>query len=432
MSFDVRYLLDLSDLELKRLIEQLSDKEIEACISMCDERIRTAEGSLRSGSLQGNQIQLRNHVISKCKSIITMFQSASFNRGQNRRASRTSSMNEYGTQELLRVRNNLAKYKGCFTGVDSWSIIGLCTNGSVVVMPPCKETHKFEMATIATWRNIVAVAGSYNGIYVGVKASGEVVACSEFYSETYAQNSGYYGRSNILAVDNWKDVISVDVSYNNIVGLKSDGTVLLSKNEAKDCKEKSDIDVSEWSDIVSIAAASGIVVGLRKDGTVVGAFAHGKPDSSFEFSRWRNIVAIATTWPCTLGLTADGTVVAIGSHINESRGTELWRDIVAIEIKNGYSVGLRADGIVVLAAVPVGELWENREKQVEQWRDIVAIASAGSAIAGLMADGTVVYTNGELTNIRNIGPASLQEMTALEQKDQQKRKKAFAHFATKN
>ncbi len=54
--------------------------------------------------------------------------------------------------------------------------------------------------------------------------------------------------------------MAVSTSDKHIVGLKSDGTVVVTRGE---------INVDSWTDIVAVCAGAGDVVGVKSDGTVV-------------------------------------------------------------------------------------------------------------------------------------------------------------------
>ena len=174
--------------------------------------------------------------------------------------------------------------------------------------------------------------------------------------------------------------MSIDVGYDHIVGLKSDGTVVaVGDNECGQCN------VSDWTDIVAISAGNAYTVGLKSDGTVVavGSNYYGQCD----VSDWTDIVSISAGERHTVGLKFDGTVVAVGNSYNYY-GCSDWNDIVAISAGGCHTVGLKSDGTVVAAG-------DNKCGQcdVSDWTDIVAISAGGNFkpyTVGLKADGTVV------------------------------------------
>jgi alpha-tubulin suppressor-like RCC1 family protein len=83
--------------------------------------------------------------------------------------------------------------------------------------------------------------------------------------------------------------------------------------------------VDGWRDIVAIAAGSLHTVGLKADGTVVAT-----GDNAFgqcEVGDWRGIVAVAAGCAHTVGLKADGTVVATGDNAHGQCEVGGWSDI---------------------------------------------------------------------------------------------------------
>lgn len=58
--------------------------------------------------------------------------------------------------------------------------------------------------------------------------------------------------------------MAIAAGYPQIVGLRSDGTVVAAGEEWYD-----ECEVSDWTDIVAVAAGESHTVGLRSDGTVL-------------------------------------------------------------------------------------------------------------------------------------------------------------------
>lgn len=176
-------------------------------------------------------------------------------------------------------------------------------------------------------------------------------------------------------------------SCHSIIGLRTDGTVLVTGGKLFDI-----CNVSDWHDIVEIACACNHVVGLRADGTV--AAAGENHDGQCNVSSWNNVIAIACSDSHTVGLRADGTVVASGKNEDGQCNVSNWRDIIAIACGDWHTVGFRTDGTVV-AAGKKGSDWCN----VSNWHDIVAIACGGFWTAGFYADGTVISTKDSLSKV---------------------------------
>ncbi|MCL1883133.1 MAG: hypothetical protein FWF81_05185 [Defluviitaleaceae bacterium] len=425
MNYDIDSIIMLSDSDVDRLISGLDYNQLQQLIKLCNERGSLATGN-RGGSLNERQEQFREHIRYRCRTVGYKLEDARDNIVRNQRASRVASLDVISAQEINRVRESLAKYRNCISCDGHYGIMGLKTNGSVIIT----SSSKYASAATSTWRKIVAVASGPNRLYVGLKSNGEVVACSEFY-----ESSKIAKEKELLDIYDWKNVIAIDASSTNIVGLRSDGTVLATSNlhEYKEHGNYNPVDdVTEWRAIKSVVAGYCHLWGLKADGTVIGTSYRGINNTS-DAKYWRDIIAIASDGSEIVGLKPDGTVVAAGSGVGSKLPRKLdvnyWRDIVAIDMGSHFTVGLRADGSVMVS----GDFTKVRdgardEKKIEQWRNVVAIATTGSIIVALMADGTVDNTYGALTNNQNFGTVSQQQMLALEQKDNLSRKKGVCPF----
>jgi len=101
------------------------------------------------------------------------------------------------------------------------------------------------------------------------------------------------------------------------VGLKANGTVVATGWNAYHQSE-----VATWSDIVAVATGIYHSVGLKRDGTVVVTAVSRsihRPNSpptndhgQCDVAGWSGIVAVAAGPYHTVGLKADGSVVAVG------------------------------------------------------------------------------------------------------------------------
>lgn len=86
-------------------------------------------------------------------------------------------------------------------------------------------------------------------VYVGVMADGSVRAEPAFMAELLAD---------------WSSIVDVRLTSRYVLGLRSDGTVLLAG-----IGDQVDLDVSGWRDVVAIGAGNDWCVGLLSDGTLV-------------------------------------------------------------------------------------------------------------------------------------------------------------------
>ena len=188
--------------------------------------------------------------------------------------------------------------------------------------------------------------------------------------------------------DGWTDIVSISAHKHGAMGLKADGTVVVSKSNSFSGVDE----IASWTDIVAIyhyksGSYPDYTIGLRLDGTVVAA-----GDNTYgqcDIEDWTDIVKIYTSNRSTVGLKTDGTVVMAGSgYYYDSDDAEGWSDIVEIPVANVfYVIGLKADGAVVYSgSSPYFDL-----EDLEDWTDIVDIPAGNSEyVIGLKADGTVV------------------------------------------
>lgn len=210
-------------------------------------------------------------------------------------------------------------------------------------------------------------------------------------TDNKAISTGYNaeGQSN---VSEWEDIVSVSAKGCYTVGLKSDGTVVVSPDILN-------LDPSEWSDIVAVSAGERYFIGLKSNGTLV-SYGHDAGDGQRRVDGWENITAIATGWRHTVGLDKDRKVHITGygskSQLNQiSSDADNWVDIIAVAAGGGsntnpgkgHTVALRADGKVFA----VGDN-EYGQCEVSDWEDVIAIAAGDWHTVGLCKDGTVLST----------------------------------------
>ena len=224
------------------------------------------------------------------------------------------------------------------------------------------------------------------------------------------------------ACDQWTDIIAIDGST-ALIGLKADGTVVVSNNHW---------DLSDWTDIVDVCIGDDYVLGLKSDGTIVaeGEGEHGQTAAK----EWTDIIAITKEWYSVLGLRADGTVVTAGCELPSNwQASDMqyieygqcevsgWEDIVRVfSVDCGY-IGIKADGSYVTSGngepyhyVPgnasgfvevargisepaviqedgtLGCDWLPNGTNREDWHDLVALSSGLNYFVGTRSDGTVL------------------------------------------
>lgn len=193
--------------------------------------------------------------------------------------------------------------------------------------------------------------------------------------------------------------VTVDSLGAYTIGIKSDGTVIVSGDEQFGrCKQEN---VDDWCDIVSVAASENYAVGLKSNGTVVSTH-----DRYFDPDKWHNVVGIDAGLNHTVGVRDDGTVVVGGrqEYTEELFNVDNWSDIIAASAGTGHTVGLKSDGTVVAALINQdSESLDCGQCNVDDWTDIVAISAGNLHTVGLKSDGTVVATGIETYGMCDVG-----------------------------
>jgi len=153
---------------------------------------------------------------------------------------------------------------------------------------------------------------------------------------TVGSNSG--GR--LSTVNGWDNIVAVAMGNSNIIGLRSDGTVVeegLHNHRGRPRAHQGSVD--SWRDVVAVAT-----------------------------SGWHHIVAVATGRSYTIGLRSDGTIVSTGRNATQDLPEDVagWHDIVAISGGQNHAIGLRPDGTVVATRGGFTAVY----KTTVDWRDI--------------------------------------------------------------
>jgi hypothetical protein len=232
-------------------------------------------------------------------------------------------------------------------------------------------------------------AGNNHSVYV--QYDGSVVA--------YAHDERGEIAFNQNDINAWYDIVSVAAGGTMTIGLKRNGTVVLTGHLYGSPVDDGVLCDAEWSNIIAIAAGDMFVVGLRVDGTVV-SFGHDASDGQRDVEDWTNIIAIATGVRHTVGLRSDGYVNITGFRGEAqmeaiNRIVDINNPIHAISAGGGHdgfqgyghTVVLFYDGTVYAA----GDNFFS-QADVETWHGIVEIVAGAWHTVGLRYDGTVVTT----------------------------------------
>lgn len=187
----------------------------------------------------------------------------------------------------------------------------------------------------------------------------------------------------------WREIIptsSTDSLYNNSFFVLEDYTVRVIGSDYFN-----EIDVTDWTDIISVSSRGSSAIGLKSDGSVV----YSKDGSNAE--TWIDMVAVKLGGP-TLGIKADGTAAVLTNFQYMENVVNGFGEVLNIE--TGYNnqdwvMGLKPNGHVV---VHTDSSKDKNLKEAEKWEDVISIASnSWTLAAGLTSDGTILTTDDRLT-----------------------------------
>lgn len=192
-----------------------------------------------------------------------------------------------------------------------------------------------------------------------------------------------YSEAVLMEVDSWKDIVDIKRSYNGIMGLKSNGTVVFAGDD-----ERSKA-VAEWKNVKAIDMSYGCLYGLKSDGTVLSLNYEIEPNK--KVSGWKNIKQIKAT-RCDAGegflaLTKDGQILSAhegGEFTLEWSGKN--SDVVAIESSGWLHVGLKSDGTVICAGIDKNVVAE----EVDDWRNVKQLCPGDTRLLALTESGEVL------------------------------------------
>ena len=276
--------------------------------------------------------------------------------------------------KILSEMQNIARLNGASIAYGNAYHAAVKTDGTVV------NASAYDNK-VSEWRDIIAVSAGAEHL-VGLKSNGKVVVDQRSYYSDFGTD---YGQDQVY---DWTDIVAVSAGSYFTVGLNSNGTVVaVGSNSSGQC------DVSGWTDIVAISASGAHTVGLKSDGSVVavGDNEYGQCN----VSDWTDIVAVSAGNNHTVGLKADGTVVAVGYNDGGKCDVSEWKDIISISASLKRTVGLKADGTIIFTT----RYGDTTYNSLLKWTDIVGITSGLDNILGLKRDGTVTVKGGYISEI---------------------------------
>lgn len=231
---------------------------------------------------------------------------------------------------------------------------------------------------ISGWKDIADIAaGAYTEI-IAVKQDGTVLVTDLYNNET--------DDPDLEQITGWKDIKSIYYSRDfGYLGIKKDGTVIMTDPHEE---------VEEWKDIVKITTTTDYIVGLTSQGRVMvaGRGRYYEDSMGTKISDLEDIVDIAGGY----FLKKDGTVTVLADSRNIYPDVSSWSNVVQIAWTGKSLFGLKDDGTVIVANSEDINYTEYDEEELARLRDIVSISAADSSwlysgFVGVKRDGTVVF-----------------------------------------
>jgi alpha-tubulin suppressor-like RCC1 family protein len=192
----------------------------------------------------------------------------------------------------------------------SIGIFGLLTDGTIIAATDEDMTPKQEavMEEVAGWQDIIYISSSYDGL-VGVKSNGKIVIAS-FYDEEFLDEE-----------EAWESIQTADISSYLIAGLKDNGEVVwgLADTSYTIDERQRKVDLETLYGAKKIAVGVTFVAALMHDGTIkakqVRDFDRGE---TFDFlSEETGIADINCSGDYLYALKDDGSVVIGGKVLPE-------------------------------------------------------------------------------------------------------------------
>ncbi|MCC8104175.1 MAG: Hsp70 family protein [Clostridiales bacterium] len=213
---------------------------------------------------------------------------------------------------------NIVAMDSCADGWERMYYIGLHKDGTVSAC----GNNKYGQCDASWWENVKQISCNLKHV-AGLLKDGTVI--------TAGDNS--YGKCN---VNDWRNVVSIATGREWTFGLHENGTVLIAGSDKYGMRSE----VEKWTSVCKIEYQDyfGKLIGLKTDGTVYVAGQRAKDWGGM--LEWHDIISVSCgKYGMPLGLTSDGRVLSI----NNVSSVSSWRDVVAVYAGKRYSVGIKRD-----------------------------------------------------------------------------------------
>ncbi|MBQ8797575.1 MAG: TIR domain-containing protein [Oscillospiraceae bacterium] len=187
------------------------------------------------------------------------------------------------------IKSTLGEWKNVIDiAAGNDNVIALCMDGTVVTTAGS--------GSVSDCGNLIdVVAGGGDDYFGGIRADGTVWTHGTVYDVTQE-------------IAEWTDIIDFDIGGYQVVGLKSDGTVLVSCSYESDNQSKAE----SWTGMVEVACGYDYVLGIRSDGEIISTKGIGMDGLGFAFIEAGRQERV----DYYVGVKADGTLKAYGEYWN--------------------------------------------------------------------------------------------------------------------
>lgn len=224
----------------------------------------------------------------------------------------------------------------------------------------------------------------------GVKA----IACEDFDENSFftlmedgtVREFYKFKRTEFSAVSEWNDIVSIDGGNGFLVGLKADGTIVLTGSNASTYKN-----ALSWQNISSIYAKEDCLTAITTDGKVLVTGIVGTLDKKIK--DWSNMKKVVFDTRNFWGLTNDGEIISTDTRYKLPRipNSELICDIEDFEVMSAFYsriIFLKKDG--TLYEMESYTTSNGSFKLKKLYDNVHSLTSGGIYFAAVLKDGEIV------------------------------------------
>lgn len=280
-----------------------------------------------------------------------------------------------------------AKFKiQLVSSIDFW--IG---NNSVVFADKQKKSISIILGNGRTQneRNATAFSSSERN-YAVLYENGSIAVFGE-------DNS--YGQKN---TESWREIQFVLAAPNCTYGVTKKGGVVYAGSLCS-------TEVLKWNNVKLLRTSGSSIVGLSSNGKVLVTNDFGSSEIVDDMRKWDGVADIVTSRDSALGLTANGSVKFAGKPDDPRKQVESWKNITSIAIDNSFAYGLSNEGGILVAGTCKAFLDRGRSK-VSQWNHILCLSSNQGGVGAISENGELYFAGtitGDLSKMKDAWNAEL-------------------------